>query len=77
VNVISPGTTDTPVIGKFVPADQLETVKKYWADAMPIGRIGLPSDIGKTAVFLASDESSFMLGAELLVDGGLTYLSPA
>ena len=77
VNVISPGTTDTPVFGKFVPADQLETVKKYWADAMPIGRIGQPSDIGKTAVFLASDESSFMLGAELLVDGGLTYLSPA
>ena len=42
---------------------------------MPIGRIGQPSDIGKTAVFLASDDSSFMLGAELLVDGGMTYLS--
>jgi NAD(P)-dependent dehydrogenase (short-subunit alcohol dehydrogenase family) len=77
VNVISPGTTDTPVFDKFVPAEQLEAVKKYWADEMPIGRIGQPSDIGKTAVFLASDESSFMLGAELLVDGGLTYLSPA
>jgi len=76
-NVISPGTTDTPVFDKFVPADQLEAVKKYWSDVMPIGRIGQPSDIGKTAVFLASDDSSFMLGAELLVDGGLTYLSPA
>jgi len=74
-NVISPGTTDTPVFGKFVPADQLEAVKKYYADAMPIGRIGQPSDIGKTAVFLASDDSSFMLGAELLVDGGMSYLS--
>ena len=76
-NVISPGTTDTPVFDKFVPAEQLEAVKKYWADVMPIGRIGQPSDIGKTAVFLASDDSSFMLGAELLVDGGLTYLSTA
>lgn len=75
VNVISPGTTDTPVFDKFVPAEQLEAVKNYWAGAMPIGRIGQPSDIGKTAVFLASDDSSFMLGAELLVDGGLTYLA--
>jgi len=75
VNVISPGTTDTPVFDKFVPVEQLEAVKNYWAGVMPIGRIGQPSDIGKTAVFLASDDSSFMLGAELLVDGGMTYLS--
>jgi len=75
VNVISPGTTDTPVFDKFVPIEQLEAVKNYWAGVMPIGRIGQPSDIGKTAVFLASDDSSFMLGAELLVDGGMTYLS--
>lgn len=76
VNVISPGTTDTPVFDKFVPQEQLEAVKKYWSDVMPIGRIGQPSEIGRAAVFLASDESSFMLGAELLVDGGLTYLQP-
>jgi NAD(P)-dependent dehydrogenase (short-subunit alcohol dehydrogenase family) len=63
-NVITPGTTDTPAFDKFVPADQ-----------MPIGRIGQPSDIGKAAVFLASDDAAFMLGAELLVDGGMTYLS--
>ena len=77
VNVITPGTTDTPAFEKFVPAEQIEAIKKHFADVMPIGRIGQPSDIGKTAVFLASDDSSFMLGAELLVDGGLTYLSPA
>jgi len=75
VNVISPGTTDTPVFDRFVPVEQLEAVKQYWAGVMPIGRIGQPSDIGKTAVFLASDDSSFILGAELLVDGGLSYLS--
>jgi NAD(P)-dependent dehydrogenase (short-subunit alcohol dehydrogenase family) len=74
-NVITPGTTDTPAFEKFLPAEQLEVVKKHFASEMPIGRIGQPSDIGKTAVFLASDDSSFMLGAELLVDGGLTYLA--
>jgi NAD(P)-dependent dehydrogenase (short-subunit alcohol dehydrogenase family) len=74
-NVITPGTTDTPAFDKFVPAEQIEAVKKHYAGVMPIGRIGQPSDIGKTAVFLASDDSSFMLGAELLVDGGMTYLA--
>jgi NAD(P)-dependent dehydrogenase (short-subunit alcohol dehydrogenase family) len=74
-NVITPGTTDTPAFDKFVPAEQMEAVKKHFADQMPIGRIGQPADIGKTAVFLASDDSAFMLGAELLVDGGMNYLS--
>jgi len=75
VNVITPGTTDTPAFDKFVPAEQIEAVKQHFAGVMPIGRIGQPSDIGKTAVFLASDDSSFMLGAEILVDGGMTYLA--
>lgn len=74
-NVITPGTTDTPAFDKFVPAEQIEALKTHFASVMPIGRIGQPSDIGKTAVFLASDDSSFMLGAEILVDGGMTYLS--
>jgi NAD(P)-dependent dehydrogenase (short-subunit alcohol dehydrogenase family) len=74
-NVITPGTTDTPAFEQFVPAEQIEALKTHFASAMPTGRIGQPSDIGKTAVFLASDDSSFMLGAELLVDGGMTYLS--
>jgi NAD(P)-dependent dehydrogenase (short-subunit alcohol dehydrogenase family) len=74
-NVITPGTTDTPAFEKFVPAEQIEVIKKHFADVMPIGRIGQPADIGKAAVFLASDDSSFLLGAELLVDGGLTYLA--
>ena len=74
-NVITPGTTDTPAFDKFIPAEQIDAVKKHFADTMPIGRIGQPTDIGKTAVFLASDDSSFLLGAELLVDGGLTYLA--
>jgi NAD(P)-dependent dehydrogenase (short-subunit alcohol dehydrogenase family) len=75
VNVITPGTTDTPAFEKFVPLEQIDAIKTHFAGEMPTGRIGQPSDIGKTAVFLASDDSSFMLGAELLVDGGMTYLS--
>lgn len=75
VNVITPGTTDTPAFEKFVPAEQIDGLKKHFASEMPIGRIGQPSDIGKAAVFLASDDSSFILGAEILADGGMTYLS--
>jgi NAD(P)-dependent dehydrogenase (short-subunit alcohol dehydrogenase family) len=75
VNVITPGTTDTPAFEQFVPAEQIEAIKTHFAGEMPTGRIGQPADIGKTAVFLASDDSSFMLGAELLVDGGMTYLA--
>jgi NAD(P)-dependent dehydrogenase (short-subunit alcohol dehydrogenase family) len=74
-NVITPGTTDTPAFEKFAPLEQIDAIKTHFASEMPIGRIGQPSDIGKTAVFLASDDSSFMLGAELLVDGGMTYLA--
>jgi NAD(P)-dependent dehydrogenase (short-subunit alcohol dehydrogenase family) len=75
VNTLSPGSIDTPVFGKIVPPEQLEQVKQSWIDITPVGRQGLPSDIGKTAVFLASDDSSFMVGTELLSDGGLTNIS--
>lgn len=75
VNVITPGTTDTPAFEKFVPKEHIQTMKTQFADGMPIGRIGQPSDIGKAAVFLASDDASFLLGAEILVDGGMTYLA--
>ncbi|WEK69882.1 MAG: glucose 1-dehydrogenase [Candidatus Chryseobacterium colombiense] len=73
-NVITPGTTDTPAFEKFIPAEQVDAVKQQFAGAVPAGRIGQPADIGNAAVFLASDDSSFMLGTELLVDGGMTYL---
>jgi len=75
VNVLSPGTVETPVFGKFIPEPQIESVKKWWVDGIPLGRIGQPSDIGKTAVYLASDDSSFMLGAEIVVDGGVINLT--
>ncbi|WP_346318073.1 SDR family oxidoreductase [Chitinophaga sp. YIM B06452] len=75
VNTLSPGSIDTPVFGKIVPQEQLEQVKQTWIDITPAGRQGLPSDIGNAAVFLASDDSAFIVGTEILSDGGLTNIS--
>jgi len=75
VNVLSPGTIDTPVFDKLAPEYQVDHVKQLWVNLIPAGRIGQPSDIGKAAVFLASDESSFILGSEILADGGMTNIS--
>ncbi len=75
VNVLSPGSIDTPVFGKIVPQEQLEQVKQLWIDITPVGRQGLPADIGNAAVFLASDDSTFIVGTEILSDGGLTNIS--
>lgn len=74
VNTLSPGSIDTPVFGKIVPQEQLEQVKQIWKNLTPLGRQGLPSDIGKAAAYLASDDSSFLLATEILADGGLTNI---
>jgi NAD(P)-dependent dehydrogenase (short-subunit alcohol dehydrogenase family) len=75
VNVLSPGTIDTPVFDKLVPKEHVDHVKQQWVDLIPAGRIGKPSDIGNASVFLASDESSFIWGSEILSDGGMTNMS--
>lgn len=75
VNTLSPGSIDTPVFGKIVPEEQVESIKKIWIDITPVGRQGVPADIGKAAAFLASDDSAFIVGTEILSDGGLTHLS--
>lgn len=75
VNVLSPGTIDTPAFDKFLTAEQVEPVKNLWTGIIPIGRIGQPSDIGKAAVFLASDESSFIVGTEIISDGGVLNMT--
>jgi NAD(P)-dependent dehydrogenase (short-subunit alcohol dehydrogenase family) len=65
VNVLSPGTIDTAVfVG--VPKE----VKDQFVSLIPMGRIGQPDEIAKAALFLASEESSFITGVELFVDGG-------
>ncbi len=75
VNVVSPGTIDTPVFEKLgLPEEAIEQVKKQFTDLIPIKRIGLPSDIGNVVAFLASPESSFIIGEEIIADGGVVNL---
>jgi NAD(P)-dependent dehydrogenase (short-subunit alcohol dehydrogenase family) len=64
-NVISPGPTDTPVIDGQ-PADAIVRI----VSTIPMGRMGDANEIAKAALFLASDDSSFVTGIELFVDGG-------
>jgi NAD(P)-dependent dehydrogenase (short-subunit alcohol dehydrogenase family) len=66
VNVLSPGYTDTPRVAQFMTDD----VKAAAAASVPLGRLGMPDDLGKAAVFLASDDSAYVTGIELFVDGG-------
>ena len=69
VNVISPGTIDT---GIFVGVPK--EVKDQFVSIIPMGRIGQPHEIAAAALFLASDDSSFVTGIELFVDGGTAQI---
>jgi len=67
-NVIHPGIVDTPLQAPYLTA----AIRKEFETGIPLGRIAQPREIAYVALFLASDESSFMTGAELVVDGGFT-----
>ena len=69
-NSISPGGVAT---GRLLARwGDMETAEKEWGPKHALGRLGRPREIAAGAVFLASDESSFMTGADLLLDGGYT-----
>jgi NAD(P)-dependent dehydrogenase (short-subunit alcohol dehydrogenase family) len=73
VNAVSPGPTATPFHGKLGLSDaQLSETAAAIQAQVPLQRFGEPVEIAKAALFLASDDSSFTTGAELVVDGGLT-----
>lgn len=75
VNVISPGAIDTPIIDSQAPTKEAaDTIRASFTAATPIGRLGRPEEIAATALFLASDESSFIAGADIVVDGGLSAI---
>jgi len=65
-NVVHPGMISTPLQHAYFSDDELKEI----GESLPLRRIGQPSDIANAALFLASDESSFMTGAEMIVDGG-------
>jgi NAD(P)-dependent dehydrogenase (short-subunit alcohol dehydrogenase family) len=70
VNVLSPGYTDTPSLAQFMTDDG----KAAAAASVPLGRLATPDDLGRAAVFLASDDSAYVTGIELFVDGGAAQI---
>ncbi|MGB3848683.1 MAG: SDR family oxidoreductase [Tunicatimonas sp.] len=75
VNALSPGPINTPIFGKMgMSPEQLEATASSIQQQVPMGRFGRPEEIAKAALFLASDDSSFVIGAELVADGGMSTL---
>lgn len=75
VNAISPGAIDTPIIDAQAPTKEgADAIRESFKAATPLNRLGRPEEIASAALFLASDESSYVAGADLVVDGGLSAL---
>ncbi|WP_263353472.1 glucose 1-dehydrogenase [Acidicapsa acidisoli] len=76
VNVVSPGPIDTPAIDGLAGNDieQAKQIKAALVSQVPLGRMGDPDEIAKAVVFLASDDSSYVAGVELFVDGGMVQV---
>ena len=75
VNTISPGPIDTPILNNLgLNQEELGQLKTNLSSGVPLGRMGLPEEVAKAALFLASDDSSFVTGIELFVDGGMAQI---
>lgn len=75
VNAISPGPIDTPIFSNLMQnEEQSEQFKKNIVNTVPMGRMGTPDEVAKVVSFLASDDSSYITGIELFVDGGLAQI---
>lgn len=74
VNTVVPGPVETPGLRGLAPSGQDQALLDGEAAAVPLGRLGRPDEIASAVVFLASDQSSFMTGTELFVDGGSRQL---
>jgi NAD(P)-dependent dehydrogenase (short-subunit alcohol dehydrogenase family) len=74
-NTLSPGPVDTPIMdGQADSVEEANAIKAQFAAAVPLNRMGRPDEIAAAALFLASDDSSFVAGAELSVDGGMAQV---
>jgi len=75
VNAISPGTIDTPGLGALLASSGAAAERlKAISSIVPLGRLGSAEEIAKAVVFLASDDSSYITGAELFIDGGFAQV---
>ncbi len=73
VNVVSPGATDTEIWSALAPTPEARAaLDQRLSRGIPLGRMGRPEEVAKTVLFLASDESSYVQGVDLFVDGGAT-----
>ena len=75
VNAVSPGSIDTPGLGELLASSEVgEQRKKMISNSIPLGRFGTPEEIARAVVFLASNDSSYVTGTELFVDGGFAQV---
>ena len=75
VNAVSPGATDTPGLNELLGSSETGQQRlKMISSTVPLGRLGAPDEIAKAVVFLASDDSSYITGTELFVDGGFAQV---
>jgi NAD(P)-dependent dehydrogenase (short-subunit alcohol dehydrogenase family) len=75
VNAVSPGSIDTPGLNNLLASSETGQQRvQMIANSVPLGRFGTPDEIAKAVVFLASDDSSYITGTELFVDGGFAQV---
>jgi NAD(P)-dependent dehydrogenase (short-subunit alcohol dehydrogenase family) len=74
VNAVSPGPVATSGVTELVGEENLEEFRASWGARIPLGRMGHPDDVSGAIAFLASDESTFMTGSNIYVDGGIVQV---
>lgn len=74
VNAVSPGPTDTPGLSGLVPGPEQAGLRQHLAAHVPLGRLGRPEEVAAAVAFLASEQSSFITGSNLYVDGGMNQI---
>lgn len=74
VNMVSPGPTDTEIYKRDASPQEIAGMREFFSGIVPIGRMGTAEEVARAAVFLASEEASFINGVDLYVDGGCVEL---
>jgi len=71
VNAVSPGPVETPIFGRMnLPDEQLKQTKEWFAQQVPLKRFAQPEEIAEAVLYLSSSQSQYVVGTELVVDGG-------